>query len=98
MSQNEAESYKEKELQKYIEEPCLDEKTCPLTYWKENQTVYPSLAEIATKVLGIPASSAAVERLFSIAGKVLRPERCCLSDSTFSKLMFVKCKNAFFKH
>ena len=35
---------------------------------EEHTSVYPSLAEIAKTVLGIPAS---LERLFSIGGKVL---------------------------
>jgi hypothetical protein len=29
--------------------------------------------------------------LFSIAGKVFRPERCRLNDKTFEQLMMVKC-------
>ena len=33
----------------------------------------------------VSASSAAAERLFSIVGKVVRPERCQLSDSMFQK-------------
>ena len=37
---------------------------------------------------GIP-SSAAVERLFSVAGDVLRPKRACLSDY-FEQLVFLK--------
>ena len=31
-----------------------------------------------------------VECLFSIAGKVLRPERCSLKDGTFEKLKIIK--------
>ncbi|KAG0728240.1 hypothetical protein GWK47_032899 [Chionoecetes opilio] len=38
---------------------------------------------------GIP-SSAAVERLFSIAGDVLRPKRACLSEDNFEYLVFLK--------
>ena len=89
--------HQKRELQEYLEEPCVDEEMNPLTYWIQNQSVYPSLSVIAQRVLGIPSSSAAVERLFSIAGKVFRPERCRLTDCTFNKLMFVKCNNKFFK-
>ena len=70
---------------------------CPLKYWQEHQYVFPSFAEIAIGVLGIPASSAPVERLFSVAGKVFRPERCRLADSTFEKLMYIQCNNKCFK-
>ena len=40
------------------------------------------------------ATSAPVECLFSIAGKVFRPERCSLKDDTFEKLkMMNKCNH-----
>ena len=38
---------------------------------------------------GLP-SSAAVERLFSTAGDVLRPKRACLSEANFEHLVFLK--------
>ena len=37
-------------------------------------------------VMGIPA---AVERVFSIAGKVFKPDRCQLTDATFEKILFM---------
>ena len=33
----------------------------------------------------------AVERLFSIAGKVFRPDRCRLKDEMFERLMMIRC-------
>lgn len=73
----------------YLSEAC--EQTDPLKYWKEHCDKYPTLAILAKKYLCIPATSAPVERLFSIAGKVFRPERCRLSDNTFEMLMMIKC-------
>ena len=47
----------------------------------------------AMTTLGVPASSAPVERLFSIAGKVFKPDRCRLTDKTFETLMFIRCNS-----
>ena len=43
--------------------------------------------------MAIPSTSAPVERLFSIAGKIFRPERCSLSDDNFETLMMIKCNS-----
>ncbi|KAG7173468.1 putative hAT family C-terminal dimerization region-containing protein 22 [Homarus americanus] len=45
--------------------------------------------QLAAKYLAILATSAPVERLFSIAGKLFRPERCNLSDKRFEQLMMI---------
>ena len=74
-----------KELQDYLEEPVKEEKTWPLQYWSSNQGKYPNIAQVAViSVLGIPASSAPVERVFSVAGKVFRLDRCRLKDNDIS--------------
>ena len=38
----------------------------------------------------LPAFSAPVERLFSIAGKFFRPDRCHLTDKQFEEHMFIR--------
>ncbi len=81
----------ELEISKYLEEPIVDHKTDPLEYWKSKSEQFPILSAIAEATLAVPASSAPVERLFSIAGKVFRPDRCRLSDATFESLMFIRC-------
>ena len=76
----------------YLSKPCLNEEDDdPLQFWKEHQTSYPTLAKLAACYLAIPASSGPVERLFSIGGKLFRPERCRLTDKKFEKLMNIKC-------
>ena len=60
-----------------------------LEFWKDNSFRFPSLASPAIKYLDIPAIS--VERIFSIAGKIYRPDKCSLKDQTFETLMTIKC-------
>ena len=38
--------------------------------WKSNQNKYSALARLASVYLSIPASSAPVERIFSLSGKI----------------------------
>ena len=76
------------EVSSYLSESC--EQVDPLQYWKQHRDKSPNLANLAKKYLCIPATSAPVERLFSIAGKFFRSERCRLSDKTFEMLMTIK--------
>ena len=62
-------------------------KVNPLDYWKLEELIYPFLSKVAASVLSIPASAAAAERLFSIAGKLYRPEKCRLNDVKFEQLL-----------
>ena len=78
-------------VETYFDTPCLPEDSNPLVYWQSQHSQQPQLAEIACHYLSIPASSGPVERLFSVAGKVFRPDRCRLSDTLFEQLMFVRC-------
>ena len=48
---------------------------CSLQFWKTHESRFKNLAEIARKYLGIPASSAGVERMFNISGHVLSCKR-----------------------
>ena len=81
------------EPETYLEESCQEMDTNPLDYWKINYINYPTLAKLANKLLSTPATSAPVECLFSIAGKVFRPERCSLKADTFEKVMMIKCNH-----
>ena len=78
------------EITRYLLDACLEMKSNPFQYWKEDKS-FPKISKIAEVVLSIPASSAAVERLFSVAGKIYCPDRCRLSDNKFEQMMFIKC-------
>ena len=92
-SQSDANKSTSEELDAYLQSERVSMTTNPLQFWKENESRYSSLAKIAREVLGVPSSSAAVERLFSTAGKIFSPERCRLTDNRFEQLMFIRCNN-----
>jgi zinc finger BED domain-containing protein 1 (E3 SUMO-protein ligase ZBED1) len=58
---------------------------------------YPLLAKLARKLLAVPASTAAVERVFSETGYIMRPHRRRLADKQAENLFFLKCNMEFFK-
>jgi hypothetical protein len=76
------------EFASFIEK--LDYDGCPLEFWRENEQKYYTLAQIARKYLGVPASSAAVERMFSISGHILSSKRTKMSIKLFCHLVFLK--------
>ena len=79
------------ELGRYLEQPVED--VDPLQYWQTNRETFPHLAKMAVHHLPVVASSAPVERLFSIAGKIFKPDRALLSDTRFEELMFLRCNS-----
>ena len=78
-------------LEDYLSATCLSKVADPLAYWKGQEDLNPTLAKLACQYLQIPASSAPVEHLFSVAGKIFTSDRCNLIDANFEKLMFIRC-------
>ena len=81
------------ELEANLAEPCSGKESNPMDFWKVNSARFPVLSKLASKYLKIPATSAPVEKLFSVAEKTFRPERCRLSNANFEKLMTIKCNS-----
>ena len=79
------------EIDEYFDELCSDISENPLLFWQGNANKFPPLSKLASQYLSIPATSAPVERIFSVAGKTFRPDRCRLGDTTFEHLMNIKC-------
>ena len=46
-----------------------------LKWWKEHAVLFPYLSQVARRYLAMPATSASVERLFSVAGQVVTAKR-----------------------
>jgi len=55
-------------------------------FWLEKKSVLPKLFTVFRKVLCIPASSAASERVFSTAGRLLEKRRTSLSSTSVNSL------------
>ncbi|XP_030623602.1 zinc finger BED domain-containing protein 4 [Chanos chanos] len=78
----------EQELAAYLHEEPTDED--PLQYWKRKSIDFPLLSQVAKKVFTVPATTTAVERIFSFVSKTLRPERCRLLPKNLETLIYLK--------
>jgi hypothetical protein len=58
-------------------------------FWKEHRLLYPKLFQVANRILCIPATSSASERVFSIAGRTLEKRRANLSSDSLNGLLFL---------
>ncbi len=80
----------EREIDKYIRILRSAAYESPLQFWKINHSKFPLLSRLAKKYLGIPASSAAVERMFSISGHIFSVKRRRLGIKIFEELVLLK--------
>ena len=62
----------------------------PISWWEGNSTKLPLMAKLAKVYLLAPASTADVERLFSVAGRICRPHRSMLNTKTIELLVTLK--------
>ena len=75
-------------MEAYLSEEHIEMNENSLDFWKTVALKLPIKSYLEKKPLAI---SDHVERFFSVAGKILRPDRCRMSDSTFEKLIMIKC-------
>jgi len=72
----------------YFRTTVLDYDNDPLAWWKSHVSDFPHVARTAKTVLSI---SAPIERIFSKASKIFRPERTRLTTEKLEQLVFIKC-------
>jgi len=60
-----------------------------MQFWSDNKSLFPKLFSVVRRVLCIPASSAASERVFSTAGRLLDKRRSTLSSNNVNDLLFL---------
>jgi len=61
----------------------------PLDWWRKSQYRYPYLSKLARAYLGIPASQASCERLFSVGKDIITDKRCSLKPDLVESLIFI---------
>ena len=68
-----------------------------LLFWKlyHKSHSFVNLAKLAQKVLGVPATSADVERMFSLSGHILGPKRRTTGVSLYEDLVYLKLNEQF---
>eukprot|EP01130_Rhizamoeba_saxonica_P009333 TRINITY_DN3789_c0_g1_i2.p1 TRINITY_DN3789_c0_g1~~TRINITY_DN3789_c0_g1_i2.p1 ORF type:complete len:129 (-),score=19.06 TRINITY_DN3789_c0_g1_i2:19-405(-) len=74
--------------QVHLKEPHNMDKD-PLIWWKENQAVYPNIANLK-KILGILPTQANVERIFSSAGLIVTTKRSNMTNDNIRNSVFLK--------
>jgi hypothetical protein len=60
----------------------------PLSFWQKMHSFYAVLSKVAARVFGVPATSAAVEREFSLAGNIITQKRSKLCPDTVNDIVF----------
>ena len=78
------------ELNRYKLVPQIPPSRDPLKWWAENVLKFPILGTLALRYLSIPATSASLERLWSVASQIITKTRTQLKSHVVADLMFLK--------
>ena len=60
----------------------------PHEFWRTHKQSFPRLFEIVKQTLFAPGSTTGIERIFSVAGYILRDRRTRTSDDNFENQLF----------
>ena len=77
-------------MDKYQQEMRLQEDVKPLDLWMSNEHKYPILSAFTQYLFVIPASSAPIEREFSVSGYISCSRRFRLNDKNLEREVWVK--------
>ena len=73
------------QVESYLSLPTTGDGSDPILFWQKNKSTFPQLTILALRYLCIQASSPPFERMFSVAGKVFRPEKYRMTDARFEE-------------
>lgn len=87
-----SESVETDEWQRYVSALSLpaEVEVDPLKWWATHHASYPKLAKLARQLLAVPASSAACERIFSVANSFCNKSRSNLRAETVEALILLR--------
>lgn len=80
----------ENEARRFLNLPDAPMTTDVLEWWAAHEDNFPNLAVMAQQYLGVPATSASAERLFSVAGRVYDDLRQAMNDDVLESIMWAK--------
>ena len=81
----------EQEFEHYLDK--VTDETDAITFWLNESASMPILREVALLIFGIPTGTAAIERVFSISGLMLPPNRRRLSSENLKMMVFLSCNS-----
>lgn len=74
----------------YLAEPILPPTANPLEFWDDKRDIWPALSQVAQELLSCPPTTVQSERVFSVTGNILCPQRSQLAPQLMEKLAFLK--------
>ncbi len=78
------------EAQHNLELPADPMNTDPLEWWAANEINFPALSVMTRQYLGVPATSASADRLFSFAGRAFDDLRQSMKKEILEILMWAR--------
>ena len=87
----------DKECQRYELLPDSDSDVNMLEWWKVHSNIFPLLSHLVRTVFPVPAASSKSERVFSVAGNFVRPQRNWMEGETVENLVTMKCNLVLLK-
>ena len=82
----------------YWEAPRSSQSSDPFDFWRQNSHEYPEVFVIATSTFTCPSGSVDSERLFSVAGDVIRHRRTSLSPENAEDQIFLAKNLPYFDY
>lgn len=79
----------------YLDQKRLSHKLNVLKFWKQMETTYPELAELAKTIYSVPSTQVSVERLFSGLKFILSPYRTSVSSKNLEDQLLVRTNRLF---